>query len=586
MLENIYLWCNLLLSRVLKFPQWISLILKRLRKDGNSASSTMVATSMDLCTQRSLAGILGFSPGFFSRLLRSEHKTILGWGRKWSGARAVAIAERDGTEFVLLEDGFLRSCGRLDDTLSIVFDRQGIYYDATHPSEIEELIATSLTMDEVSRSADVIEKWREFGLSKYNAEREYSGALPEKYVLVLDQVASDMSIEYGEADAESFHQMLNAALKENPSTEILVKLHPDVFTRAKKSHFDIEALQQLKHVRVIAENCHPVRLIANAETVYTVTSQVGFEALIWGKRVRCFGMPFYAGWGLTIDELPPSGRRGTATLEKLVHGALIKYPRYFDPETGMECQVERAMEHLGLQRRMLLQYPKDIYATNFSKWKLSFLKKILRGSDIELMNTTADIPKEATVVCWGNLSSSGLPNAKHILSVEDGFLRSSGLGADLIQPLSWMIDNVGLYYDATRPSKLEQILQNADFTNKIINRSKALRSQIVSARITKYNLGGQSWQRPTGVETVILVAGQVENDASIQFGSVDIKTNIDLLRAVRASHPDAYIVYKPHPDVAAGLRRAEDGNVGAYCNEIVNDTDPIELLAALSGVVN
>ena len=51
-----------------------------------------------------------------------------------------------------------------------------------------------------------------------------------------------------------------------------------------------------------------------------------------------------------------------------------------------------------------------------------------------------------------------------------------------------------------------------------------------------------------------LVVGQVEDDRSIERGTADIKTNLGLLKAVRADHPDAYIIYKPHPDVETGNR--------------------------------
>ena len=53
----------------------------------------------------------------------------------------------------------------------------------------------------------------------------------------------------------------------------------------------------------------------------------------------------------------------------------------------------------------------------------------------------------------------------------------------------------------------------------------------------------------------ILVPGQVESDASIKYGGIDIVTNIDLLKKVRAENPTAYIIYKPHPDVLSGNRK-------------------------------
>lgn len=56
---------------------------------------------------------------------------------------------------------------------------------------------------------------------------------------------------------------------------------------------------------------------------------------------------------------------------------------------------------------------------------------------------------------------------------------------------------------------------------------------------------------------MVLVPGQVEDDASIRFGcdtEHGVHTNLGLLQAARAQFPDAFIVFKPHPDVMSGNR--------------------------------
>jgi capsular polysaccharide export protein len=106
-----------------------------------------------------------------------------------------------------------------------------------------------------------------------------------------------------------------------------------------------------------------------------------------------------------------------------------------------------------------------------------------------------------------------------------------------------------------------------------------LRARIVAQRITKYNVGAGSWSRPAGARRVILVPGQVESDASIAYGASRIRSNIGLLAAVRAAEPDAYVVYKPHPDVVARLRQPgqHEGDASRLCDEVVADT-PIDVL--------
>src|SRR5690606_26358802 len=129
----------------------------------------------------------------------------------------------------------------------------------------------------------------------------------------------------------SFRRMLEAALDEHPGLPVLLKVHPDVIAGRKKGHFEALTPGQAARVTLVATDAHPPGLIEPAAAVYTVTSQMGFEGLLWGKPVRCFGMGFYAGWGLTADELAPPERRraaGAVPLEGLVHAALVAYPRY------------------------------------------------------------------------------------------------------------------------------------------------------------------------------------------------------------------------------------------------------------------
>jgi capsular polysaccharide export protein len=175
---------------------------------------------------------------------------------------------------------------------------------------------------------------------------------------------------------------------------------------------------------------------------------------------------------------------------------------------------------------------------------------------------------------------------RRVLRLEDGFLRSAGLGADLVRPLSWVVDGAGIYYDATRPSDLELILQTSSFDDASCMRALKLRQNVLAARLTKYNVGFKQWRRPRADCKVILAPGQVESDASISFGAPGVRTNLDLLMAVREANPDAYLIYKPHPDVTARLRHEgrEEHRVSSFCDEIVRDVDMHELLMAVDEV--
>ncbi|KAG0924686.1 hypothetical protein G6F31_019028 [Rhizopus arrhizus] len=140
--------------------------------------------------------------------------------------------------------------------------------------------------------------------------------------------------------------------------------------------------------------------------------------------------------------------------------------------------------------------------------------------------------------------------------MEDGFIRSVGLGSDFVPPHSLVVDKLGLYFDARQPSDLEQTLNTRAFTDDDRQRASVVRELIVSNSLTKYNIepmAQPAWRRSG--RRVVLVPGQVEDDASIKYGCTGIRDNLSLLKAARQASPDAFVVYKPHPDVMTPLKR-------------------------------
>jgi capsular polysaccharide export protein len=239
--------------------------------------------------------------------------------------------------------------------------------------------------------------------------------------------------------------------------------------------------------------------------------------------------------------------------------------------------------------------PKTLYIYRFPYWKHPVVKQCFPGSTVVFVESLEKLPELATLVLWGRATvAPGLPLGVSIWRMEDGFLRSVGLGADLVRPISWVLDRTGIYYDTTGPSDLEQLLLNHHFDESLKERAAQLRVRVVQAGLTKYNVGAQKWQRPAGVQTVILVPGQVESDASLAYGAPGVQTNMGLLQAVRLAHPQAYVVYKPHPDVEARLRAVgvREPSARLWCDEMVtevlmgdllNHVDAVHVMTSLAG---
>jgi capsular polysaccharide export protein len=498
---------------------------------------------------------------------------VAGWGHKPTARRAREYARRHELPYLGLEDGFLRSIGvGGEPPLSLVVDDLGIYYDARGPSRLEQLLesdADGRLMDEalLKRAERCRELILEGGVSKYNhAPDDLPAALSdaEDLVIVADQTYDDASVTGALADASTFDKALSSALAEHPGARVIVKVHPATIAGKKRGYLAGRGFDQ--RVTVVADDVNPQALLRRARHLYVCSSQLGFEGLLAGVKVTCFGQAFYAGWGLTDDRQTCARRTRRLSLDQLVAGVLLLYPRYLHPVTRAACEAEAVIEHLALQRRIFAENRRNFVCFDMSYWKRPFVRRYLRapGRKVRFASSPRElegVTEPLTAVVWASrktpeLSAWATERGVPLWHMEDGFLRSTGLGSDLTAPGSLVLDPQGIYYDPSRPSRLEQLLQTAGFSVAELDRARRLRKLIVDSKISKYNLPATEKLelRARPAQRVLLVPGQVADDASVRLGTQAVSDNLSLLRAVRSAHPDAYIVYKPHPDVLSGNR--------------------------------
>lgn len=203
-----------------------------------------------------------------------------------------------------------------------------------------------------------------------------------------------------------------------------------------------------------------------------------------------------------------------------------------------------------------------------------------------------------------------------LITIEDGFIRSVGLGKYYLPPCSVVFDKRGIYYDAKRASDLEIQLSEVALNHTELERAEKLVERLKRKGISKYNVGctelpaqlsnrlvelrsrGDSCKRK-----VILVVGQVSADLSIEHGACSIKTDLELLEQVRQRSPKDFLIYKPHPDVISGnvprdcpnfsdLSVSEvladftltDADIGA-CFELIDELHTITSLAGFEALL-
>ncbi len=516
---------------------------------------------------------------------------VLVWGRKQNAAKAHAFAKRHCLPVWYLEDGFIRSCasdphGRL--SYSLLVDTTGVYYDSGEPSQLENLLnlpdeqfARLATVEALAEVASCRSLLVEHEITKYNYCKPAAvPGPPQGYfssrgegtnnlhssnrstpddagvvqapvpasplILVIDQTRDDASVRCGGMQAENFTHMLHAAIGENPGAQVMLRTHPDVVSGRRSGYLDAEARRA--GIAVIAEHDNPMGWLKRASRVYVATSQLGYEALLCGCDVVTFGQPFYAGWGLTDDRSPVARRTRKRSVDELFLVCHVHLPRYCHPVTGERWNLRQCIEHVRLQKREFARNAFRFHTRGITRWKRGYVRQYLRspygGPD--------------TWATWSFRDAGlGTPDGYTwpTMRVEDGFLRSSGLGSDFVAPGSLVTDSRGLYFDPTGPSDLEHLLNTRDCSPAEVERAMRLRHAIVGSRLSKYNLdtGSQPIWRSAD-KTTVLVIGQVDGDQSVRRGSPRVRDNRALLEAVRLARPGSAVVYRPHPDVVSGNR--------------------------------
>lgn len=576
---------------------------------------------------------------------------VVVWGRKETAEAGISYAKDIDSPVLYLEDGWVRSASKSAHSrrmYSLLVDDLGVYYDATQPSRIEQLLNLegaefqAMCPDEALQyAAQCRQRLVDSDITKYNYCRR--ARIPqhnEPFVLVIDQTFADASVRLGGMVREDFLHMLHLAVKENPNANVVVRTHPDVVAGLQKGYLTEAAKSQ--GITISAEGDNPIPWLKAAERVYVGTSQMGYEALLCETPVSVFGQPFYAGWGLTDDRYRTPAlsarRKQKRTLDELFHVAHIELARYINPVDGSEWQLHDCLEHVKLQKDYFAKNAKEFHCVGITPWKRGYIRQYLRSPDGSVSFGTkprsrhiqkdvlpvsksptdclqptqpisdvvppaqpvsdvvqpsqsksddtqhAQLASKAVDATWSfrhfnDDSPEGSEGASAqkapVYRLEDGFLRSAGLGSDFTPPGSLVVDATGLYFDPSGPSDLENLLNTADLSLPQVQRAQRLRQRILVADLTKYNVGKRvkRFAKPA-VNRNVLVVGQVEDDASIQKGCTDVSDNTALLQAVRLANPEAYVVYKPHPDVLAGNRKGAVENPLNWADE-VNTTSSI-----------
>lgn len=321
---------------------------------------------------------------------------------------------------------------------------------------------------------------------------------------------------------------------------------------------------------VVGGDCDPWHLMSGAsEVIVDEDDELSLLAAIAGLPVTTLG----------DNDLT------AAELRRIAVSVILSFD-YVSPFTGDVIPAPEAIALCGFWRKLIDSNRSLTDAVGFAFWKRPTVTPLLwaGSSDVPFVSTLIPEREDSCIALWRSRTPHSLlaeiGKTARFVEVEDGFIRSSGLGADCVAPLSIVVDRHGIHFDPARASELEQLIEAGHFAPDLIDRARQLREAIVAAGLSKYETGRASPTARKPGQRLILVPGQVEDDRAVIEGGCGLASNLELLRRVRSAAPDARILYKPHPDVEAGHRRGaipDDVCLG-LADEVVREESIASLL--------
>ena len=525
----------------------------------------------------------------------SGSAAIVAWAGSPGLARQCARAARRGLPFVIIGEGLLRAAPRVGARKPCL---SALALEVSGPPSIADKLSPERTLAERGWESPALLRRATTAREALVAVRLGGGwwhtdsgsALPagDGYTLVVLADADIPGI-----DPAVFGDMIDAALTENPAERV-------VLLASGSERRDSLAARLASAAKlgatVITGAINPWAAVDRASRVYSAGGEIGFQALLAGRPVRAFAPAFYTGWGVTEDEPALAQHAFARTIDEIFAGACLVASRYLDPFRHKPASFEDTLALLAEWRRIDEVNRRIGVCVGMSFWKRRRVAEFTASSAgapvfrrsaqaaIKAARGTPGCPPRAVAV-WASRIPAGLPEAASqqgvpLIRVEDGFVRSVGLGADFLPPASLVFDAGGMYYDPRTKSDLETLLRDAAFTPALIERASRLAKRLVERGVTKYNLAGDPQADLPAGRRSILVPGQVEDDLSVLYGGGAIRGNLGLLTEVRRQNPDAFLLYKPHPDVLAGHRKGvvPDDEARHFADAIVQNVSTAALL--------
>lgn len=377
-----------------------------------------------------------------------------------------------------------------------------------------------------------------------------------KRVVIIDQSRkSKQELKKVFAREESFKQMVLDAKEQHPGAAFFLLQPPSVLQGKKKGYLKKFALEN--GIEIISEQVSSFSILAQADEVYTVSAKIGFDAVLLGKTVHCYGLPFYAGWGLTKDKVACSRRNIKVKKEELFAAICLFFTRYLHPITGEPSHFQAFVRLILLQVPQLFENKRFIACINFDEKQKAFFSKMYKHADIRFMKEEQGI--EAASNNRGMVYTAEEPTEE--LRKKCGNIPLVHVRPGAFDRLYNQQKMVSLCFEGGPYPPLEKILQIKTMTENDLLRARLLRQFLLELSSFREHYDYANVQKGQDVIVIIgnadLAPKKMSDSAVLQEGSgnldkkgrpyhsfsLPLSDDGKLIEYIRKKRPEAYIVY-------------------------------------------
>lgn len=459
-----------------------------------------------------------------------------------------------------LKDGIFAGYSNKKSAYSLYYAFESdVYYNLKKESNIESLLRSYWvpTEEEWQTAHLAIQMINKYGITKYNEYPHVSESTMRgvgyQNILLVDQPIDDESVVLGNADEQTFNDMLLYAFDNYQYANIYVKLHPDTIDGKKEGYLQKlllkHGLNDHPSIKLIDTHCNITSLFHFINDIFVVTSQVGFEALIRNKNVICFGTPFYSGWGLTTDMQTLSYPKPERSLMDLFVALVLQHTLYLNPFTGKKGTILDLLEYVSLQQRHNNKKNVAFYNTAFIERKNIDLLLNVDKQNFSAITKAKQIPKHIDDFILTDKKSTfqEVEPLKYRAFLSDGFLFSDRVNDENV--LSLIVDHNGPFYDPKAQSDLDYMLNHETYTDYEKNCAEQflidLRGKFLMDMIEQDSGNALSEKKKENKKVVFIPGQREEDDMTFVGGDITIPSDYELLVAILQKVENSLIIYKP-----------------------------------------